>query len=158
MEDCIEDERRQGFAGGRLRTKRQQPGQEIHFQVHHQPVSRCRIVPNTVLDALSSSAICHGMSHLIGQVAKGCMADLVVWKPENFGAKPEMIIKGGVIAWATVRDCIYAGYRSETSLLLDGRGKCFYPDSPTSLRSADVGGSAISGRAYLRSMVQQGSN
>ncbi|KAJ9095087.1 Urease [Naganishia adeliensis] len=47
-------------------------------------------------------AICHGMSHLIGQVATGCLADLVVWKPENFGAKPEMIIKGGVIAWATM--------------------------------------------------------
>ncbi|GHJ85337.1 hypothetical protein NliqN6_1739 [Naganishia liquefaciens] len=47
-------------------------------------------------------AICHGMSHLIGQVAKGCLADLVVWKPENFGAKPEMIIKGGMIAWATM--------------------------------------------------------
>ncbi|KAJ9125548.1 Urease [Naganishia vaughanmartiniae] len=45
-------------------------------------------------------AICHGMSHLIGQVATGCLADLVIWKPENFGAKPEMIIKGGVIAWA----------------------------------------------------------
>ncbi|KAG7562165.1 hypothetical protein FFLO_02350 [Filobasidium floriforme] len=45
-------------------------------------------------------AICHGMSHLIGQVAVGCLADLVIWKPENFGAKPEMIVKGGVIAWA----------------------------------------------------------
>jgi len=48
-------------------------------------------------------AICHGMSHLIGQVAVGCLADLVIWKPENFGAKPEMIVKGGVIAWAQVR-------------------------------------------------------
>ena len=28
------------------------------------------------------------------------MADLVLWKPENFGAKPEMVIKGGMIAWA----------------------------------------------------------
>lgn len=42
------------------------------------------------------------MSHLIGQVAVGCLADLVIWKPENFGAKPEMIVKGGVIAWAQV--------------------------------------------------------
>jgi urease len=48
-------------------------------------------------------AICHGMSHLVGQVAVGCLADLVIWKPENFGAKPEMVLKGGVIAWAQVR-------------------------------------------------------
>lgn len=48
------------------------------------------------------SAICHGISHIVGQVAKGCLADLVLWKPENFGAKPEMIVKGGFIAWATV--------------------------------------------------------
>jgi urease alpha subunit len=31
------------------------------------------------------------------------MADLVLWKPENFGAKPEMVLKSGVIAWAQVR-------------------------------------------------------
>lgn len=42
------------------------------------------------------------MSHLIGQIAVGCLADLVIWKPEHFGAKPEMIVKGGVIAWAQV--------------------------------------------------------
>ena len=43
------------------------------------------------------------MSHLIGQVAVGTLADLVLWKPENFAAKPEMVIKSGVIAWAQVR-------------------------------------------------------
>lgn len=42
------------------------------------------------------------MSHLIGQVAKGCLADLVLWKPENYGARPEMVVKGGQIAWAQV--------------------------------------------------------
>ncbi|WVR04012.1 urease [Kwoniella sp. DSM 27419] len=49
-------------------------------------------------------AITHGMSHLIGQVATGCLADLVIWKPEHFGAKPEMVLKGGVIAWAQMGD------------------------------------------------------
>ena len=51
------------------------------------------------------------MSHLIGQVAVGTLADLVLWKPENFAAKPEMVIKSGVIAWAQVRllsDCVRA--------------------------------------------------
>ena len=30
------------------------------------------------------------------------MADLVLWKPAFFGAKPELVIKGGTIAWAQV--------------------------------------------------------
>lgn len=48
------------------------------------------------------SAITHGVSHLIGSVSEGQLADLVLWRPENFGAKPEMILKSGVIAWAQV--------------------------------------------------------
>jgi urease len=47
-------------------------------------------------------AITHGISHLVGQVKVGTLADLVVWKPENFGAKPEMVLKSGVIAWSQV--------------------------------------------------------
>lgn len=54
------------------------------------------------------------MSHLIGQVAKGCLADLVLWKPENFGAKPEMIVKGGFIAWGTVSS--WKGYAKRSRL------------------------------------------
>lgn len=34
----------------------------------------------------------------------GKLADLVVWKPSFFGAKPEMVIKGGVIAWSNMGD------------------------------------------------------
>ncbi|OCF34631.1 urease [Kwoniella heveanensis CBS 569] len=49
-------------------------------------------------------AITHGMSHLIGQIAVGCLADLVIWKPEHFGARPEMVLKSGVIAWAQMGD------------------------------------------------------
>jgi urease subunit alpha len=49
-------------------------------------------------------AIAHGMSHLIGSVETGKLADLVLWKPSMFGAKPEMVIKGGVIAWAQMGD------------------------------------------------------
>jgi urease len=49
-------------------------------------------------------AITHGMSHMIGSVEVGKMADLVLWKPGLFGAKPEMIIKGGSIAYAQMGD------------------------------------------------------
>jgi urease subunit alpha len=49
-------------------------------------------------------AIAHGMSHLIGSIEVGKMADLVLWKPEFFGAKPEMILKSGSIVQAQMGD------------------------------------------------------
>lgn len=49
-------------------------------------------------------ALAHGMAHLIGSVEVGKLADLVLWKPAFFGAKPEMVIKGGFIAWAQMGD------------------------------------------------------
>ncbi|XP_071481108.1 urease subunit alpha-like [Diadema antillarum] len=45
-------------------------------------------------------AVAHGMGHVIGSVENGKMADLVLWNPAFFGAKPDLIIKGGQIAWA----------------------------------------------------------
>src|SRR5581483_2699734 len=49
-------------------------------------------------------AVAHGVGHVIGSVEKGKLADLVLWKPAFFGAKPEMVIKGGVIAWSQMGD------------------------------------------------------
>ena len=49
-------------------------------------------------------AIAHGMSHLIGSVEKGKLADLVLWKPGFFGAKPDLVMKGGIIAYAQIGD------------------------------------------------------
>ncbi len=49
-------------------------------------------------------AIAHGMSAHIGSVEEGKLADLVLWKPAFFGAKPELVIKGGVISWAQMGD------------------------------------------------------
>jgi urease subunit alpha len=49
-------------------------------------------------------AIAHGISHQVGSVEVGKLADLVLWKPAFFGAKPEMVMKGGVIAWAQMGD------------------------------------------------------
>ena len=44
-------------------------------------------------------AITHGISHEVGSVEVGKLADLVLWKPAFFGVKPELVIKGGFIAW-----------------------------------------------------------
>ncbi|BEI82524.1 hypothetical protein CcaverHIS002_0303920 [Cutaneotrichosporon cavernicola] len=49
-------------------------------------------------------AITHGVSHIVGQVMPGMLADLVVWDPPYFGARPDMTIKGGIIAYAHVGD------------------------------------------------------
>lgn len=49
-------------------------------------------------------AITHGISHVVGSIEVGKIADLVLWKPAFFGIKPEMVIKGGFIAWAQMGD------------------------------------------------------
>jgi urease subunit alpha len=49
-------------------------------------------------------AIAHGISHEVGSIEKGKLADLVLWKPAFFGIKPSAIIKGGMIAAAPMGD------------------------------------------------------
>jgi urease subunit alpha len=49
-------------------------------------------------------AITHGISHEVGSVEIGKMADLVMWKPAFFGTKPALIIKGGMIVAAPMGD------------------------------------------------------
>lgn len=49
-------------------------------------------------------AVTHGLSHAIGAVAPGLLADLVLWKPAFFGVKPSLVLKGGQIAAAPMGD------------------------------------------------------
>ena len=49
-------------------------------------------------------AITHGIAPHVGSVEVGKLADLVLWKPAFFGAKPELVLKGGFIAWAQMGD------------------------------------------------------
>ena len=49
-------------------------------------------------------AIAHGISHEVGSVEVGKLADLVLWKPAFFGVKPSLIIKGGMISMAPMGD------------------------------------------------------
>jgi urease subunit alpha len=49
-------------------------------------------------------AITHGIADYVGSVEKGKLADLCLWKPAFFGVKPEIVIKGGAIAWSQMGD------------------------------------------------------
>jgi len=49
-------------------------------------------------------AITHGISHEVGSIAVGKLADIVLWRPAFFATKPALIIKGGLIAAAPMGD------------------------------------------------------
>lgn len=49
-------------------------------------------------------AIAHGVAGHIGSVEEGKLADLCLWKPAFFGVKPDLVIKGGMIAWSQMGD------------------------------------------------------
>ena len=49
-------------------------------------------------------AITHGIAHEVGSIEVGKIADIVLWKPAFFGAKPSLILKGGFIAAAPMGD------------------------------------------------------
>ena len=49
-------------------------------------------------------AIAHGIAEEVGSIEPGKLADLVLWKPAFFGVKPEMVVKGGFIAWSVMGD------------------------------------------------------
>jgi urease subunit alpha len=49
-------------------------------------------------------AITHGIAHEVGSIEVGKLADLVLWKPAFFGVKPELVIKGGLVAGAMMGD------------------------------------------------------
>lgn len=49
-------------------------------------------------------AIAHGISQYVGSIEVGKLADICLWRPAFFGVKPEIVIKGGAIAWAQMGD------------------------------------------------------
>jgi urease subunit alpha len=49
-------------------------------------------------------ALAHGIAHEVGSLEPGKLADIVLWEPAYFGAKPKLIIKGGMISWAVMGD------------------------------------------------------
>lgn len=49
-------------------------------------------------------AITHGIAHEVGSLAVGRLADVVLWRPALFGAKPSLVLKAGLPAWGAVGD------------------------------------------------------
>jgi urease len=61
-------------------------------------------------------SVAQGMGHIIGSVEVGKLADLVVWKPGNFGTKPSMVIKSGMISYAMMVSFRHPLYFSPSTL------------------------------------------
>jgi urease subunit alpha len=49
-------------------------------------------------------ALAHGLAAEVGRLTPGHLADIVLWRPESFAAKPALIIKGGFPAWGVTGD------------------------------------------------------
>jgi urease subunit alpha len=49
-------------------------------------------------------AIAHGLSHEIGSIEVGKLADIVLWRPDHFGAKPQLVLKSGFPAYGITGD------------------------------------------------------
>ena len=49
-------------------------------------------------------ALAHGLAHEVGSLQPGRLADIVLWSPASFGAKPYLVLKSGIPAWGTVGD------------------------------------------------------
>jgi urease subunit alpha len=62
-------------------------------------------------------AIAHGVAHEVGSVEVGKLADIVLWEPAYFGAKPSLVLKAGFPAWGVVGDPNASVDRSEPLVL-----------------------------------------
>jgi urease subunit alpha len=49
-------------------------------------------------------ALVHGLAHEVGRLSVGHLADIVLWRPEMFAAKPHLVLKGGFPAWGVTGD------------------------------------------------------
>jgi urease subunit alpha len=101
-------------------------------------------------------AITHGMSHVIGSIEPGKLADLVLWKPAFFGVKPEMVIKGGMIAWSVMGDANASIPTPQPVLyrpMFGSFGKAIAPVSVAFMAQAAVD-AGVAQRLGLNKMVQ----
>jgi urease len=71
-------------------------------------------------------ALLAGCSHVVGSLEVKKMADLVLWKPEFFGIKPEMVIKGGQIVWSasSMSNLSLMSNRNSQMCSMSGKSSC----------------------------------
>jgi urease subunit alpha len=84
-------------------------------------------------------AITHGISDYVGSIEVGKLADFVLWEPAFFGVKPELIVKGGMIAWSVMGDPNASIPTPQPSLyrpMFASYGKAKYSTSMTFLSQA----------------------
>ena len=77
-------------------------------------------------------AVAHGIDAELGSVEVGKLADLVLWDPAFFAVRPDLVLKGGAVAWAPIGDA-----------------NASIPSPQPVLRPADVRGRAAGGRPPL---------
>ncbi|MFN8168960.1 MAG: urease subunit alpha [Candidatus Nanopelagicales bacterium] len=79
------------LAGGAQAARRRQPARQRARASH---LAKLTVNP----------ALAHGLAHEVGSLQPGRMADVVLWSPASFGAKPYLVLKSGLPAWGTVGD------------------------------------------------------
>lgn len=100
-------------------------------------------------------AIAHGISHEVGSVEVGKLADLVLWKPAFFGTKPSLIVKGGMIVAAPMGDpnaSIPTPQPVHYRRMFGAIGKASYKTRMTFMSGAAVNAD-IAGKLKLESMI-----
>lgn len=96
-----------------------------------------RFLAKTTINA----AIAHGLAGDVGSVAPGRMADIVLWQPGWFGAKPELVVKSGFVAWGV------SGSGAGSTRL--GQPRVYHPyfggmgSAPAALSTVFVAGAAL---------------
>ena len=81
----------------------------------------------------------HGIHRWVGSLEPGKIADIVLWRPEFFGVKPEVVIKGGYVAWGAL-----------------GEGNASIPQSEPVLYGPHWGGSGAGGGEPQRQLRLRG--
>jgi urease alpha subunit len=66
----------------------------------HRTAGLLRYLPKLTINP----ALAHGIAHEVGSLESGKLADIVLWDPAYFSAKPKMIVKGGMIVWPAMGD------------------------------------------------------
>ena len=100
-------------------------------------------------------AIAHGIAHEVGSIAVGKLADLVLWKPAFFAAKPAVIVKGGLIAAAPMGDpnaSIPTPQPVHYRAMFGALGKACHSTSMTFLSQAAVAND-VAGQLGLQSLI-----